>query len=162
MSIGYLSQNGINKVFGQWVEADPNLKQYGFGQLYNENGEPKVKQVYPGLWCNPVQTTTNEYSIVRNYQILIYDVVYQDGTEEFTNQNKVISDCEEYAFRLVRFLKNKSDIFDVAGSPTITPFTDRFLDDVSGVILTIDIEFNGDISYCEDPDYSFNITQNDI
>lgn len=160
--IGYLSQNGMNNVFGQWVNADPNVKQYGFGQLYNENGEPKAKQVYPGMWVNPVQTSVNEYNLVRSYQILIYDVVYDDGTPEFTNQNKVISDCEEYAFRLVRFLKNKSDIFYVQGSPVVTPFTDRFLDDVSGVILTIDVEFNAESADCEDPDYSFNITQNDI
>lgn len=162
MSIGYLSQNGMNSVFSQWVDSDPNLKQYGFGQLYNENGEPKAKQVYPGMWVNPTQTAVNDYNLVRSYQILIYDVVYDDGTPEVTNQNKVISDCEEYAFRLVRFLKHKSDIFNVSAVPTIVPFTDRFLDDVSGVIVTIDVEFNAEFADCEDPDYSFNIKQNDI
>lgn len=160
--IGYLSQNGMNNVFNQWADADPNIKQYGFGQLYNENGEPKAKQVYPGLWINPVSTQVNDFNLVRNYQVLIYDVTYQDGTSEFTNTNKVISDCEEYAFRLVRFLKNKSDIFNVQGAPTVNPFTDRFLDDVSGVILNINVEFNAEFSDCEDPDYSFNIRQNDI
>jgi hypothetical protein len=162
MSIGYLSSNGMNVVFNQWADADPNINQYGYGQLYNENGEPKAKQKYPGVWINPVQTTVGDYNLIRGYQILIYDAPYADGTEDFTNQNKVISDCEEIAFRLVRFLKDKSDIFYVSGTPTITPFTDRFLDDVSGVILTVDIEFNAESSNCEDPDYSFNIKNNDI
>jgi hypothetical protein len=161
MSIGYLSQNGMNNVFNQWSTADPNINQYGFGQLYNENGQPKVKQVYPGLWCNPVNTVPGEYSLTRNYQILIYDLVYlaQDGE---SNQNKVVSDCEEIAFRLIRFLKEKSDIFNVTGSPNIQPFSDRWLDAVSGVILTVAIEFNAESSDCEDPDYSFNIKSNDI
>ena len=79
-----------------------------------------------------------------------------------SNQNKLISDCEEIAFRLVRFLRLKSDIFTVSTIPTIVPFNDRFLDDVSGVILTVDVDFNGESADCEDPDYDFNIKSNEI
>jgi hypothetical protein len=161
MSIGYLSQNGMNTVFSQWSQVDPNINQYGFGQLYNENGEPKVKQTYPGMWVNPTNTTVNDYALTRSYQVLIYDLVFIAADGE-SNQNKVISDCEEIAFRLVRFLKDKSDIFTINTSPTIVPFNDRFLDDVSGVILNVDIEFNAESSDCEDPDYNFNIKSNDI
>lgn len=161
MSIGYLSQNGVNKMFSQWSAADPNITQYGFGQLYNENGEPKVAQVYPGMWVNPVNTTENEYTVNRTYQILFYDVQYisEGGV---SNQNAVISDCEEYAFRMCRFLRLQSELFNIVGSPTITPFTDRFLDDVCGVILDVTIEFNAESSNCEDPDYTFNIQNNEI
>lgn len=162
MSVQYLSQNGVNNVLNQWATADPNINQYGFGQLYNENGEPKIKQVYPGTWVNPLQTlVVSDYAIQRNYQILIYDLVFiaADGT---SNQNKIISDCEELAFRLIRFLKNKSDIFDISGQPSIQPFSDRWLDAVSGVIIDAQIIFNGESSDCEDPDYSFNIKSNDI
>ena len=161
MSIGYLSQNGMDSVFNQWSQADPNINQYGFGQLYNENGEPKVKQVYPGMWVNPTQTIVNEYALTRTYQILIYDLTFVSAAGD-SNQNKAISDCEEIAFRLVRFLKDKSDIFTINGTPNVVPFTDRFLDDVSGVILTVDVDFNAESSDCEDPDYSFNIKSNDI
>jgi hypothetical protein len=153
--IGYLSQNGMNKVFEQFVQYDPNLNQYGFGQLYKENGEPKVNQVYAGMWVQPLTTQVTDYTIIRNYQILIYDLV-------FDNQNLVISDCEEIGFRLIRFLKDKSDIFYISGQPTMNPFQDRFLDDVSGVIIDVAIEFNGESANCEDPDYSFTIKQNDI
>lgn len=161
MSIGYLSQNGMNVVFNQWATSDPNINQYGFGQLYNQNGEPKVAQVYPGIWVNPVNTTVGDYALNRQYQILIYDLIYSanDGS---TNQNHVVSDCEEIAFRLIRFLKEKSDIFYVNGTPTVQPFADRWLDDVSGVIVDITVEFNAESSDCEDPDYSFNIKSNDI
>jgi len=151
----------MDTVFSQWASADPNINQYGYGQLFNQNGEPKVKQVYPGLWANPVITNVLEYTVTRNYQILIYDLVYvaADGS---TNQNKVVSDCEEIAFRLVRFLKLKSDLFDINAVPTVTPFYDRWLDDVTGVILDVTITFNGESSDCQDPDYSFNIQNNSI
>ena len=161
MSIGYLSQNGMDVVFSQWAEADPNINQYGFGQLYNENGEPKAKQVYPGMWVNPTQTTINQWSLVRSYQVLIYDLTFTAADGQ-SNQNKVVSDCEEIAFRLVRFLRLKSDLFTISAVPNIVPFNDRFLDDVSGVILNVDVEFNAESSDCEDPDYNFNIKSNDI
>ena len=161
MSIGYLSSEGMNNVFNQWSQVDPNINNYGFGQLYNENGEPKAKQIYPAVWVNPTQTTVNEYSLTRSYQILIYDLVFVSAAGE-SNQNKVVSDCEEIAFRLVRFLRLKSDLFTISTTPTIVPFNDRFLDDVSGVILTVDVDFNAESSDCEDPDYDFNIKSNDI
>ena len=161
MNIGYLSQNGMDSVFSQWSSVDPNINNYGFGQLYNENGEPKVKQVYPAMWVNPTQTSVGEYALTRSYQILIYDLVFVSAAGE-SNQNKVISDCEEIAFRLVRFLRLKSDLFTITTAPTIVPFNDRFLDDVSGVILTVDVDFNAESSDCEDPDYNFNIASNNI
>lgn len=153
--IGYLSLNGTDKMFKQWSEADPNINSYGFGQLYNQNGEPKVSQKYKGMWVQPISTTPEEYVLVRNYQILIYDVTYD-------NINEVISDCEEIALRLLRFLRNKSDIFNISGISNIQPFTDRFLDDVSGVIINLSIEFNGESAICDDPDYSFIIKSNEI
>ncbi len=160
--IGYLSQNGMNKVFEQFSIADPNLNAYGFGQLYNENGEPKAKQIYPAIWVNPVNTIVREYELTRTYQVLIYDIPFIDGTSNVNNQNAVISDCEEIGLRLIRMLKVKSDIFDITGDPTITPFTDRFLDDVSGVIIDLSIAFNAESSDCEDPEYTFNIQSNNI
>lgn len=159
--IGYLSSEGVNLLFNQWSQLDPNIKNYGFGQLYNENGEPKAKQLYPAIWVNPTSTNVGEYSLVRTYQILIYDLTFISDSG-IGNQNGVISDMEEIAFRLVRFLRLKSDLFNVSGNPTLSPFNDRFLDDVSGVILNVSIEFNAESSDCEDPDYDFDITQNNI
>lgn len=157
----YLSQNGVNRMFEQWSTADPNVESYGFGQLYNQNGEPKVTQKYVGMWVNPVNTSVRQYTIERTYQILIYDLVYQNDVNS-SNQNKIISDCEEIAFRLIRFLRSKSDVFDIVGNPVVSPFTDRFLDDVSGVIVDVTIEFNGESSECNDPDYNFTIKYNTI
>lgn len=114
-----------------------------------------MSQKYKGMWVQPISTTPEEYVLVRNYQILIYDVTYD-------NINEVISDCEEIALRLLRFLRNKSDIFNISGTTNIQPFTDRFLDDVSGVIIDLSIEFNGESAICDDPDYSFIIKSNEI
>jgi hypothetical protein len=159
--IGYLSSEGVNQLFKQWSIADPNIESYGYGQLYDSNGNAKADQKYNAMWVQPVNTTVEDWVILRNYQILIYGLVYQSEGGE-TNQNKLISDCEEIAFRLIRFLKKGDEIFNVTTPPTVSPFSDRFLDDVSGVIIDIQIEFNAESSNCLDPDYVFDIIKNEI
>lgn len=159
--ISYLSQKGMERVFSQWADADPNISSFGFGQFYTPNGEPKASQKYPGIWVQPTLTQVDEYVVNRTYQIMIYDLHYINENGE-SNQNAVVSDCEEYAFRLIRFLKKKSDIFNIITQPTITPMSDRFVDDVTGVILDLTVEFTAESSACDDPDYSFDITKNSI
>jgi hypothetical protein len=149
----YLSLNGMELVFKEWSNIDPNIQSFGYGQLYNQNGEPKVEQKYPGMWVNPTNTSVDEWTLIRRYQILIYDI-------PFDNENSIVSDCEEFAFRLIRFLKKGSEIFNITEQPTIQPFNDRFFDDVSGVIIDIAIEFNAVSSDCLDPDYVINIIKN--
>ena len=158
-TIQYLSQNGMNKVFEQFVQTDPNLRAYGFGNIFDQNGQPKSQQRYPAMFVQPIRTDVlNNFTINRAYQILIYDTLASDRS----NENSVVSDSEEFAFRLCRFLKNKSDVFNIVGNPSITPFSDKFLDDVSGVIVDVVVEFNGEVSDCNDPDYNFDIKYNDI
>lgn len=149
----YLSQVGVERMFRQWSEDDPNIESFGFGQLYNQNGEPKTKQKYFGMWVNPVDTEVNENTLDRSYEILIYDLIFD--SDHGSNQNKVISDCEEIALRLIRFLKAKYEIFDITETPLIQPFVDKFLDDVSGVIINVTIEFNAQSHICDDPEYNF-------
>jgi hypothetical protein len=162
--MNYLSQNGFNKVLEQWANVDPNIKSYGWGQLYDNNGNAKAAQLYPAMWVNPVNSTYAGNIINRTYQILFYDIPFQEegGT---TNQNSIISDMEEIAFRFVRFIKanaDDADVFNILDAPVISPFTDRFLDDVAGVIIDVTIEFNGQSSDCMDPAYIFNIKYNVI
>ena len=150
--MNYLSQTSFELTLQSWAEIDPTIESFGFGQLYNQLGEPKPKQKYKGMWVNPVQTSINDYTIVRTYQVLIYDLVWEVSPGE-TNQNSVVSDCEEISFRFVRFLKNFTDDFNVI-TAQVTPFSDKWLDDVSGVLIDIQIEFNGESAICDDPDYS--------
>lgn len=156
----YLSQTGINLMLEAWSQWDPNIQNYGFGQLYNENGETKVEQVYPQMWVNPVNTVVGEYSLLRSYQILIFDAPFDSSNGD--NINKIVSDSEEIALRLIRFLKTYSEVFDIPGQPTITAFTDKFLDDVCGVIIDITIESNAEYANCEDPAYAPSIIYNNI
>lgn len=149
----YLSINEIKSIFKTYSENDPNIKSFGFGQLFNENGEPKQSQVYPGMWVNPLSSLPNmsEMGMItlnRNIQICFYDIKLSDST----NEVDIISDCEEYALRFTRWLRNANDPeINILQTPTITPFTDKFLDDVAGVMVDFVIEFSGNNDYCSDP-----------
>lgn len=154
----FLSLNGLNKMLETWVTNDGQLQAYGFGQPYNQNGEPKISQRYPSMWANGLSTVAEQYRSVRTIQILIFDVVLADRTNEIS----VISDCEEIAFRLVRWFRLASDAFLVEGNPSIEPFTDKFLDDVAGVIINIQVEFNAESADCNDPDITFPIKTTNV
>ncbi len=154
----YLSLNGLNKMLGDWVANDHQLQAFGFGQPYNQNGEPKISQRYPSMWANPTNAIAEQHRTVRTIQILIFDVLLADRTNEIS----VISDCEEIAFRLVRWFRLASDAFLVEGNPSIEPFTDKFLDDVAGVIINIQVEFNAESADCNDPIDNFNIKTTNV
>jgi hypothetical protein len=150
--MNYLSQTSFELTLQSWAQIDPQIESFGFGQLYNQMGEPKPEQKYKGMWVNPTQTEVNEWTIVRSYQVIIYDLVFEVSPGK-TNQNSVVSDCEEIAFRFVRFLRNFTDDFNIQAA-TIQPFSDKWLDNVSGVLLDIRVEFNFESADCKDPDYS--------
>lgn len=150
----YFSLNSIKKLFQDYVSNEVNLKGYLFGEPFNINGEPVFKQVYPGMLVTMISTSVTDYTLNRNMQVILYDILNEDST----NVIEVQSDCEEYAFRLIRFLRETSDGFYTIGQPTVTPFVDRFFDDVAGVILNVSIEFDGQSENCSDPNHPFNIT----
>jgi hypothetical protein len=160
--MNYLSQNGFNEVLKQWAQLDPNIESYGWGQLYDQSGLPKVEQKYAAMWVQPTNSVYAGNVINRAYQILLYDIPFQSESGP-DNTNAIISDMEEIAFRLIRFIKQNADdadVFDILDAPVISPFTDRFLDDVAGVIIDLTIEFNGQSSDCMDPEYLMNIKYN--
>lgn len=155
----YLSYKGIQIALQSYAIADPNIESFGFGQIYDINGQPKAKQVYPSMWVSPISSTPvigqhGMLTVNRNYQILFFDTKLADGSNEL----QVISDCEELAFRFIRWSINAQDPeINILTNPTITPFTDKFLDDVAGVILDVTIEFSGDNDNCSDPLAVINI-----
>lgn len=154
----YFSQISIRKLFNDYVANEVNLKSYYFGQPYDINGQPTIQQKYPGMLVTPQETIVSEHILQRNYQILIYDIL----DFEKSNEIEVMSDCDEFALRLIRFLQYRSEGFYAFGQPTITPFVDKFLDDVAGVILDVQIEFNNQSEDCSDPNPIFPITSVDI
>lgn len=142
----YFSTNSVKRFFAQYVQNEVNLKGYYFGQPFDINGQTTVEQLYPGMLVTPINSQALQYTINRTYQITIYDIL----NFEKSNEIEIISDCEEYAFRLIRYITANHDYFSIVGVPTISPFVDKFLDDVAGVIIDIVIEFNGESNECLD------------
>jgi len=147
----YFSTNSVKKLFADYVANEPNLQGYYFGQPYDINGQTTIQQVYPGMLVTPTQTIVGEIAIQRQYQIIIYDIL----NFEKSNEIEIISDAEEFAFRLIRFLRSASEGFYTIGDPIVTPFVDKFLDDVAGVLIDVTIDFNGDNNDCYSPNVNF-------
>ncbi len=152
--INYLSLNSLSDLLNQWVTIDKNIQTYGFGLLSDVNAHIKSDQKYPGMWVQPTPATMNETVVNRTLQIVIYDLPTDEGGVS------PVSDCEEIAFRLIRFLTDRNgefeDTFQLTGTPVVTPFfREKYLDGLSGVMVDLQVETAADWNSCNDNvDYS--------
>lgn len=159
MAYDYLSLKGIETALRKYSQSDPNIKSFGFGQLFDVNGKIKTEQLYPQMWVSPINSqpviSQNGFITVnRTFEVLFYDIRLADGTNEI----QVVSDCEELGMRFLRWLMTANDPeINVISSPTITPFTEKFLDDVAGVTYNMVIEFSANADDCDDPNTTTNI-----
>ena len=148
----YLSYKGVKIALEKWSQGDPNIKSFGFGPIFDANGKIKTEQVYPAMWVTPTNTSptitqNGMITINRSYQILFYDTKLADNTNEL----QVQSDMEELCIRFIKWCMNANDPeINIITNPSWVPFSDKFLDDVAGQMMTITIELTGDMA-CDDP-----------
>jgi hypothetical protein len=102
---------------------------------------------YPFTGCRLISTNLNGNILTTSLNIFCCDKVNKDET----NETEVLSDMHLGALRLYSELE--SDLEDnysatMGDTPTLTPFTERFDDEVSGVEMNITIEQFYDKSTC--------------
>lgn len=142
------SLNQLIKIFSDFADSHLQINSFGFGEVYEANGNPKVTGNTPTLWIFPTQATPLENTTIYSFDVRCWDLV----TKGKENENDVLSDCQQTLFDFIQFIKH-NDIFDinVSGDPSLTPFTEQLADDVTGWECSIDIEVNSINSDCMIP-----------
>lgn len=142
------SLNQLIKIFSDFADSHLQINSFGFGEVYEANGNPKVTGNTPTLWVFPTQATPLENTTIYSFDVRCWDLV----TKGEENENDVLSDCQQTLFDFIQFIKH-NDIFDinVSGDPSLTPFTEQLADDVTGWECSIDIEVNSINSDCMIP-----------
>jgi len=142
------SLNQLIKIFSDFADSHLQINSFGFGEVYQANGNPKVTGNTPTLWIFPTQATPLENTTIYSFDVRCWDLV----TKGEENQNDVLSDCQQTLFDFIQFIKHNA-IFDinVSGDPSMTPFTEQLADDVTGWECSIDIEVNSINSDCMIP-----------
>jgi len=142
------SLNQLIKIFSDFADSHLQINSFGFGEVYEANGNPKVTGNTPTLWIFPTQATPLENTTIYSFDVRCWDLV----TKGEENENDVLSDCQQTLFDFIQFIKH-NEIFDInlSGGPSMTPFTEQLADDVTGWECSIDIEVNSINSDCMIP-----------
>jgi hypothetical protein len=142
------SLNQLIKIFSDFADSHLQINSFGFGEVFEANGNPKVTGNTPTLWVFPTQATPLENTTIYSFDVRCWDLV----TKGEENENDVLSDCQQTLFDFIQFIKH-NEIFDinVSGDPSLTPFTEQLADDVTGWECSIDIEVNSINSDCMIP-----------
>jgi hypothetical protein len=141
------SLNQLIKIFNDFADSHLQINSFGFGEIWEANGNPKTTGNTPTLWVFPIQSTINDNTIVFSFDDRCWDLV----TKGEANENDVLSDTHQILVDFVNYIKNSSFEYITSGSPSCTPFTEQLADDVTGWQCSIDIEVNKIDSDCQIP-----------
>lgn len=140
--------NQLIKIFNDFADAHDEIHSFGFGEIWEANGDPKTTGNTPTLWIFPTQSTQFENTIVFSFDVRAWDLVHKDES----NENEVLSDTHQILSDFIQFVKhNASYDFNVSGDPTMTPFTEQLADEVTGWQCSIDVEVNSINNDCMIP-----------
>jgi hypothetical protein len=136
-------------LFRNFAESHKQINSFGVGELW-ELTEKNGDRVYSIMWMviEPSSVTGNE--LIRNFTFVFADIVRPDES----NENDVLSDEQQKALDLLSFLRFSDDIddeTDIIKSSTITPFTEKFEDNLAGCIVTVQIKQAFIYNYCDAP-----------
>lgn len=143
----------------------PQIKSYGVNPNlldFNESefevfNESSVGLEYPCLFVMYQQGTVNTGEVTRSINLMIADLsVKLDNTDTEVHldmDNSVISACELIAFDLFASLKLAfvDAGLTVNDGLTVTPFKERFKDDLAGVVMQLQTVTELPVSVCYSP-----------
>lgn len=147
-----MTLNNIIGLFQNIASAHYRIEGFGFGNLFEINGDIKPGITYPMLWVVPVDSTTTENTQQRRFLILVASLVKKDQT----NRDEVWSECEQTLNDVIKILKNESDDYELLGDPIMEPVTEEHGDWVTGWQAQITIQTNFNNNYCDIPSANVN------
>ena len=126
------------------------LVDFGYGQLSDikvrsEGGNPEQAD-YPYLFLNPTTHQRTQQTIIYNFNMIVMDMVKDD------NFLKIQSEAQQYIDDVIAYLRfGFTDKPDIQLGYSLTPFKERFQDEVAGMTATIQIVIPDPINNCITP-----------
>ena len=137
------------------------------GDIYDIDLEKNT--LFPLMHINPVNVTTGESQLNFSFQIFIMDLVSQDANWTETqiqsaaflnNEQEVLSSTLQTSVDLISIFRNSieqslqgvDDInqptYFTDGEFTIEPFTERFDNQLTGWVFTLEVQVHNDFQSC--------------
>ena len=156
-----MSNQGV-RVYYQLTEtikeqllADVNVNTVTTGDITDVN--LSKQDIFPLSHIIVNNVTVNEQTLDFNISILACDIVNQsklETTDIFTGNNdiqNILNNQLAVLNRLIQRLRMgqlHTDMYQLNGSPSLTPFYDRFDNQLAGWTATMDVQIYNDIYIC--------------
>jgi hypothetical protein len=154
-----LTINQDKELFSQFAIKHKGINSFYFGD--ESEADTNVEIIYPFFNVILQNSTLSKGIVTRNYLCIVSDLVNKD----VSNIDHVISDTEQICFDLPNYLRAVSNsgligAFKVNDSVTLTDFTERNDDDVSGHFFDLTISSPQGANSCNLPIEAGNILTN--
>ena len=130
-----LTLNQTIEILKNFTSKHKQLNSFYFGDKWEVGASDNIQ--YPLLWCSLQNVAMTDNVVERRFLIDISDKVNLDES----NENHVLSDCEQIAFDLLNYLEQISDSesigLRVSKNTQLTDYTEDRDDMVSGFFFEI-------------------------
>jgi hypothetical protein len=136
----------IRKLLKPLSEDHLMLKDFGFGDLTNYANGQDIK--YPIMWVVLNNVRYSEKSLAYSLSLIFADIAKDDISNSLEIQSDMIQVAADIASKLVYA---EDDDLDVSSEFNLKPFSERFADVCSGVVMDITIKSSKLLNECEFP-----------
>jgi hypothetical protein len=145
----------LTETIKEQLLADVNVNTVTTGDITDVN--LSKQDIFPLSHIIVNNVTVNEQTLDFNISILACDIVNQsklETTDIFTGNNdiqNILNNQLAVLNRLIQRLRMgqlHTDMYQLNGSPSLTPFYDRFDNQLAGWTATMDVQIYNDIYIC--------------
>lgn len=126
------------------------VNEYGYGDL-SDISTPSDKEPpnYPYMFLNPVSVALNNRTSVFSFNLISMTQI-GDTYDELIDGQSLTYDILKDVISRINYIID-GDIYKVQLPLILTPFKERFDDDVVGFTATINIEYSDPLNACDRP-----------
>ncbi len=132
------SLNQFISLLNSLASAHEQIKTFGEGDVWEIGASEAVQ--YPLMWAVPQPSSTAQKLLNMKFSIIFADILDTDKS----NEQDVLSDTMQMALDILAQLNDPdyADNFILDPNASLTPFTEKFDDDVAGWKADINIKIN--------------------
>lgn len=124
--------------------------EYGYGNI-SDIAKPDDEKApdYPYAFINPVQTTLNPQSFSATFNLIVMTQVLDSEDDEIFGQSNCMKYINDVLSQFV--MTNNDPLLAVSFPVNMTPFKERFQDDVVGATAQVTVTYGKGMSVCDSP-----------
>lgn len=123
------------------------ISDFGYGDITDiKSPADGTNADYPYMFLNPSSHTRTERSVIYRFNLIMMEMVLDD---DYLNIQSI---CQQYIDDVLAEIKlGTSYRFDINIQVTLTPFKERFQDEVAGMTAQIEVEIPFALNLCVAP-----------